>query len=357
MKGKMPGEPRNNEYFLTARPRRLWLWGILTLAVFMHYADQFSILDSTVNAVPLSLTDRQALERILFLLPVVYATAAYGIRGGGAVLFFAAALMMSRATMSPGDLNQSLFQTAGVTLTGLLFILWLASERRRTDNAHVSAQQILLAQERERQRIARDLHDDTVQSLYVMAQGLDRLTSNGHDGLDSEATSQILEVRGRVVETINGLRLLIQDLRPHILNDMGLVPALEWLGDEFARRNGTRVRLELCCQLSDLDHETQILLWRIAQEALNNVGKHAEAGETVIQLRCEGSRLRLAISDDGRGFDVAKVTRESARTGKLGVSSMQERARLLGGVLTVRSWQGKGTTVSVEVPVGNRGRG
>jgi signal transduction histidine kinase len=214
-----------------------------------------------------------------------------------------------------------------------------------------------LAQERERQRIARDLHDDTVQSLYVMAQGLDQLTSNGNHGLDHEAASQVLNVRGRVVETITGLRLLIQDLRPHILNDLGLVPALEWLGDEFTRRTGTPVRLELCCQLADLEHETQLLLWRIAQEALNNVGKHAEASEALILLRCEGSLLRMAISDNGRGFDAAKAVRESPRTGRLGVSSMHERARLLGGALTVRSQQGKGTTISVELPVASLAKG
>ncbi len=351
MKGKLWGGPQVYEHFLTARRRRLWLWGILTLAVFLHYADQVSLLASTVNIVPLSLTDRQALERILFLLPVVYATAAYGIRGGSAVLFFAAAVMVSRATMGPGNLIQSLLQTAGVTLTGVLFVLWLASERRRADNAHVSAQQIPLAQERERQRIARDLHDDTVQSLYVIAQVLDRLASNGHEGLGAEVASQVLEVRGRAVETITGLRLLIQDLRPHILDDMGLVPALEWLADEFAQRNGTKARLELSGQLPDLGHETQLLLWRIAQEALNNVGKHAAANETIILLRCDGSRLRMAIADNGRGFDSAKVVRDSLRTGKMGVLSMQERARLLGGVLNVRSEPGNGATVSVEVPV------
>ncbi|MBI4234041.1 MAG: sensor histidine kinase [Chloroflexi bacterium] len=336
---------------IPARRRGLWLFIMLAVGILLHYGDSLPVLSTAAAHTPLALQNRQSLERVLFLLPVIYASIVFGVRGGLATLAFAAAAMLPRAVLGAGDLIQALLQTAGVSLTGGLFILWVASERRRVEHASALAQRVLVAQEQERQRIARELHDDTTQMLYVMAQRLERLASNCGSKLGPGGSSQVHELRGMAIQAEAGLRRLVQDLRPRILDDLGLVPALGWLAEEFTRLYGLPAHVELDGAPPDLPAEAQLLLWRIAQEALHNVGKHSAASKAVVSLRCTRSRLRMVIRDNGKGLDPARAMREMHRSGKLGLLGMQERARLLRGSLSMHSEPRRGASVVVEVPL------
>ncbi len=218
------------------------------------------------------------------------------------------------------------------------------------ENLNFYLQQVTRAQEHERQRIAQELHDETAQTLVLIAQRLDGLASTANRKHHKDAATELREVRGTVVGALTELRRLAQDLRPRILDDMGLVPALEWLADDLPRQYGIEARVDADGTLPKLSVEAQLLLFRIAQEGLRNVGKHSGATRAAISLRAH-DRLEMTVSDNGHGFKLPKAIGDLAATGKLGLLGMHERARLLGGALHIRSEPGKGTMVVVELPV------
>ena len=236
--------------------------------------------------------------------------------------------------------------------TGFQFIARdITEQAHMQENLNFYLQQVTRAQEHERQRIAQELHDETAQSLMLMAQRLDSLASSANKRHHKDVASQLQEVRGTAIEALMELRRLAQDLRPRILDDMGLVPALEWLADDLAEQDGIEARVEVDGTLPKLSEEGQLLLFRIAQEALRNIGKHSRATEAILSLRAYNDRLEMKVADNGEGFTLPKAVGDLAATGKLGLLGMHERAHLLGGTLDIRSERRRGTTVVVELPV------
>ncbi len=236
--------------------------------------------------------------------------------------------------------------------TGFQFIARdITEQAHMQENLNFYLQQVTRAQEHERQRIAQELHDETAQSLLLMAQRLDSLASSAKKRRNRDVAAELQEVRGITIEALTELRRLAQDLRPRILDDMGLVPALEWLADDLAEQDGIEARVEVDGTLPKLSEEGQLLLFRIAQEALRNIGKHSGASEATLSLRAYGDRLEMRVADNGHGFTLPKAVGDLAATGKLGLLGMHERARLLGGTLDIRSERRRGTTVVVELPV------
>ena len=150
---------------------------------------------------------------------------------------------------------------------------------------------------------------------------------------------------------MQGVRRLSQDLRPAALDNLGLVPALEWLAADVAGYSGIKTKLKVLGTERKLLSEVDLLLFRIAQEALRNVWKHAQATSAEVTLEFAEGKTLVTVSDNGVGFDPPPVVANLPRYGKLGLAGMQERAWLLGGTLTVESEIGKGTTLTVELPV------
>jgi signal transduction histidine kinase len=225
----------------------------------------------------------------------------------------------------------------------------VTEQSRMQENLNYYLRQVTRVQEDERQRIARELHDETAQSLMLMAQRLDGLTATVSRRQHEDLAARLQEVRGTAVEALTELRRLAQDLRPRILDDMGLVPALEWLADDLPSQYGIEARVEADGNLSNLSEEAQLILFRIAQEALRNTGKHSDASKVAISLRAR-DRIEMTVTDNGHGFELPSAFGDLAATGKLGLLGMHERARLLGGTVNIRSEPGKGTTVEVEMP-------
>lgn len=210
--------------------------------------------------------------------------------------------------------------------------------------------QILTAQEDERTRIARELHDETAQEMLVICQQLDRLASDDRLGLSADARVSLSAVRASALKALQELRRLAQDLRPHILDTLGLVAALEWLAEDLHKQCGVRAQVEVTGQQRSLVPEKELLSFRIAQEALRNVRRHSKASSARVRLDFGDSRIRISIEDDGVGFAMPEKLSYLAGNGKLGLVGMQERARLLGGSVNVRSAPGAGTTVVAELP-------
>ena len=210
--------------------------------------------------------------------------------------------------------------------------------------ARDALRRVVGGQELERQRLARELHDETGQALTSILLGLKGV----EDAKDEEALrSAAANLRELVVATLQDVRRLAVELRPKALDDFGLVPALERLVETFGEHTGIEVQLEAQLGAERLSSEVETTLYRIVQEALTNIVKHAEARTVSILLVRRGQRVTALIEDDGRGFDVAE-----ARVEGLGLVGMRERVGLIGGKLRIESSTGSGTTLAVEVPAG-----
>jgi signal transduction histidine kinase len=210
---------------------------------------------------------------------------------------------------------------------------------------------ITLGQEEERRRLARDLHDATVQDLIALNQGVEmvarELTRDAQ-----RATTRLQDLRPQITAIIDGLRRQIHALRPLYLEDLGFVPALEMLVRDMGQRHQLATEFALTGNV-DIQPSlpVQISTFRIAQEALQNVVKHANATQVTLSLNLAETDLTLHIADDGSGFVVPDRPTYLAQEGHFGLLGMKERAQLHGGTLQIESQTGQGTTVSVRFPL------
>jgi signal transduction histidine kinase len=205
-----------------------------------------------------------------------------------------------------------------------------------------AVRRVVEAQELERARLARELHDETGQALTSILLGLKSL----EDRVDSDdGRTAVTELRNLVVSTLQDVRRLAVELRPAALDDFGLVPAIERLRDTVEEQGGLSIDVQSPLGDERLPPETETALYRIVQEALINVLKHAAATRVTVRLSRSGKTVALVVQDDGSGFDPASV-----RDGGLGLVGMRERVALLGGRLTVESSEGGGTLLKAEVP-------
>ncbi len=226
----------------------------------------------------------------------------------------------------------------------------MTEERRMQENMRFYVQQVTKAQEEERKRIARELHDDTAQRLIALSHQLESFASDNKH-LSADDMQLLKNLRQQLKDTLQGVRNFSQDLRPPMLDDLGLLPSLEWLSDDLESQFGIKADLRVLGTERRFIPEAELLFFRIIQEAVSNVRRHAEASRVEITIEYDEGKTRAIIRDNGKGFELPKTLGELSRTGKLGLVGMEERARLLGGSLSLESEPGKGTTVVVEAPV------
>jgi len=226
----------------------------------------------------------------------------------------------------------------------------VTEERNLRDNLRAQIHRTLMAQEEERKRIARELHDDVAQSILLLSRQLDILISGGAHKIPKASVSELEHIQNIANEAYKSLQHYARDLRPSILDQMGLVAALNWLADELSKELGIKATVK-ADTLPSISPETELAMFRIAQEALNNVRKHAQASEINITVKSDSNSVEMTITDNGKGFSTYRLTGDLAREGKLGVLGMEERARLIGGSLQIKSELGKGTTVLAKAPI------
>jgi signal transduction histidine kinase len=222
---------------------------------------------------------------------------------------------------------------------------------QRQENLQTYARQVMQAQEDERLRIARELHDETAQELVHLVRRLERLG----EADQGEAPGQVDELLQLARGTLQSVRRFSRDLRPSVLDDLGLVPAIELAVEATNTRLAGGARLEVSGQARRLESAVELALFRIAQEALHNVEKHAEATSASVRLSFDDGTVRLVVADDGRGWSVPSNVSTLARAGKLGVLGMRERAELVGGRLELASVQGAGSRVTVTIGANHQG--
>lgn len=220
------------------------------------------------------------------------------------------------------------------------------AQRREAQRGEV-LRRVVQAQEAERQRIGRELHDETGQSLTAIGLGLRGVTNTLYQDPE-KAANHLKQLQGLVAHSLTELQRLISDLRPSQLDDLGLTAALRWYAGEVENRTGLKVHFEVKGAQQELPSEAKTALFRVVQEALNNVIKHAYAQNVSIQLDYGVQGVTVIVRDDGRGFDMNR--QRSGNRPSWGLIGMQERATLLGGSVEIQSEIGQGTQVKVAIP-------
>ena len=223
-------------------------------------------------------------------------------------------------------------------------------QRERVIRRQQKALQILHVQEEERKRISRELHDELGQALAAINTHLALVQRECVGDQDAELRTGIADVEKVLVGAIERMHGFARALRSAALDDLGLLPALRSYLKDYAERTGLLVRFERSAKDASLNAEQKTALFRIAQESLANVAKHAQATEVVVTLGFAEDKMQLRIKDNGKGFAV-KQQRTAVERNRLGLLGMQERARLVNGRCLVQSAPGCGTTVMAEIPL------
>ena len=249
-------------------------------------------------------------------------------------------------------------QTIGLTLVGLglaVLTLWRITRLERERQARIEeleaargelrelSSRLVAVQEEERKRISRELHDEVAQNLSAIRVGLERIQRREAGLMQDETETDLTEARRLAEQSLKVTRQLSSELRPSMLDDLGLVPALHWLAKEWTRRLPVKVIVEADEELEEGAVEKRVCIYRIVQEALHNAFHHGEATEVRIRATRESAGTLVSIEDNGTGFDPAKNR-------GMGMLGMMERVEGLGGRIQIESEPGTGTVVMAELP-------
>lgn len=332
------------------RDRRFWMVQALVFAISLVHTGLE--VQGALNHTP-----EYLLPVSTYFIPVLYAALTFGLEGAVPTALWCVLLTSPNIYLFHHGTERIgvAVQLSLLLLMGTLVAIRVDSERRAKLAAQAANRRLaeiqksletyigmaLAAQEEERRRLARELHDETIQDLVVVKTALEEIPQRPNE-------SRLQMIDDALQRCIDGIRRFCRALRPPVLDDLGLVPALEWLLADLRRRSETRTRLEVEGERARLEPEPELAIFRIAQEALHNVERHARARNVVVRLSHQPRRVWLEIRDDGRGFEARDV-----RTGSLGLTGMHERARLIGATLDVSSRAGS-TRVMLDVPVGDR---
>src|SRR6266581_233614 len=225
-----------------------------------------------------------------------------------------------------------------------------AEVRRSRERLEALSQRLLKVQENERRLIARELHDQIGQALTAVKLNLESLRSGARGGRGAKGfpLDESVAIVEQLMEAVRSMSL---ELRPSVLDDLGLAAALRWYGDRQGRRAGLAVRVRTQLPTERLASDLETACFRVAQEAITNVARHAAAKRVAVDVRAEDGTLDLTVRDDGSGFDVVAVRRGTTADGSIGLDGMEERVRLLGGDFRIDSHSGTGTTVWARFPL------
>jgi two-component system sensor histidine kinase DegS len=293
---------------------------------------------------------------VLFLIPIIYAAVFFSWQGA-LVVFLLSLIGVLPITLDIWSVS-SLITNLTLLLLPLFFVsliaFELARQRRERKNfaereadRRVYISKILESQENERLRIAQEIHDDTIQTLLVIANAAQNLTPADRDDM-AEVKEKAEWIRDATLQAIEELRRTSLDLRPSVLDDLGLVPALRWLVTNMSEESGINTRIVVKGNKRKLLPQAEVSIFRVVQEALNNIKRHSDAKKAVVTLEFEEDSLKMTIKDDGKGFRTPRKFSRLAAKGKLGLIGMQQRLDFLNGTVKIRSRPGEGTLLLIK---------
>ncbi len=333
---------------------------VMTVLALLYNADYLGItqwfpsLEDTVSAHSVYIF----VLSFLFLIPLVHASVVFRLQGALATWFVFLMAILPHA-MQDSPTFESLLRVALVVTVALLLGLFVARDynpgltkdgiwERTRSSRRVAFARTLKFQEYERRRVARKLHDDIIQSLLVIANRVSALESGDYGRLTPKSRKQTEEILFMILHAIDDVRRLSRELRPSILDNIGLLPALRWLSESLAHESGIKIDLRVRGREHRLPSEFEIILFRIARDALNNVAQHSHATMATVTLDFSASSFRMTVEDNGQGFSLPDRISDFAAKGKLGLQRMKEQVELLNGSFNISSEPGKGTVITVE---------
>lgn len=295
----------------------------------------------------------------LFFIPFLYAALVFWWRGALIAWSLSMTAILPQIVYilpDPTSLVRNIafsFVPLTVVLLITLELNWREKEKKisaeREKERQIYMSQIFKAQEDERWRIAQELHDDTTQTLLGIANRAQAVVTSDYGETASEGRAHIEWIRDAILQVSEDVRRLSLDLRPSILDNFGLVPALGWLLNRLNQEDSIVTKMLVNGVERKLSSEIEVTIFRIVQEALNNVRRHSKASTVVLTLEFDPKSLIIMVQDNGEGFSLRETTGNLATKGKLGLIGMQQRVKFLGGTFDIHSEPGKGTLLSIKV--------
>ena len=341
---------------LRLRDRRFWVIQILVITISIGH----SLLEAT-RSLGL-LPDLFLLPVSIYFVPVVYAALNFGVEGAVPTALWSALLVVPNLVLwhtgaeRPGVVLQlAILVAVAFVIARRVDFETAAKERAEAANARLERAQRALedyvrlatdAQEEERKRLARELHDDTIQTIVIAKAELDALAVE--KPVSAAVGARLNKVDAMLTTAIDNVRRFSRDLRPSLLDDLGLVHAIDWLVSDLRARTAINAQLHVSGEPRRLSPKEELALFRIVQEALRNVERHAAAKAVEVHLHF-GQDVRATVVDDGRGFDTSEALDEHRSSTSLGLLGMRERAKLAGATLSITSRPLSGTQVTVSL--------
>lgn len=334
---------------------------IISLLTFIYYSHIFiiSLTDSNWKWLwyLVSTEYRYDINCGLFLIPFIYAAFIFGWKGTLTIWLFSIGIMLPRILyLTPNTVSfvTNIFLLIIPLLVVIIVTLlkrWKDTKelalKEREEERQVYIAQIIRAQEDEQKRISREIHDDTTQRLWIMANRAQYLLTSDLRTDKPDTAAELEDFKNTLLHISDDTRRLSVVLRPGILDDLGPVAAIRWLVDQFSNEDSIKAKVFIEGNQRKLVHEISTQLFCIAQEALNNVRRHAEASQVIVKLEFNSESVKMTIQDNGKGFS-SKGINKLSKQGKLGILGIKERVRLLDGILQIKSQLNKGTSISVE---------
>ncbi|NQW16800.1 MAG: HAMP domain-containing protein [Chloroflexi bacterium] len=320
-----------------------------------------SILDGGVGSVRIGMSDQAVISAVSDNSTTLILLVAIAVGGSFVVVYWLshiltrplAQLVIAVQRVAEGDLSQRIRYPATdeVGQLGRSFNTMAQELETQETDRRLLMNKVITSQEEERKRVARELHDDLAQRLTSVLLSLEIAELKMRSG-NLNGDNPFVGARRETEDALEGTRKLIADLRPTVLDDLGLVPAIRSVADGHLSKTGTRVKLSAKGFSEKLAPEVETTAFRIVQEAITNIARHSQARNATIDLKLFDGSLQGEISDDGVGFDSQDINLRAMAFGEgLGLQGMRERASLLGGSLSLSAGKGRGTRVSFSIPV------
>ena len=300
-----------------------------------------------------------ALIGSLFFLPFIYSVITLGLRGTIVIWLLSFLAILPHVLIYSFSIVYIVrnvafaFVPLAVAAAIAMEITWRNKQRQISADRETERQQyvaqILKIQEDERRRVAQELHDGVIQQLLVIANKAQEAINRENDE-NNERGDNIKYVRDSALGLTEDLRRISLDLRPSILDNLGLVPAVRWLIEKVAGESEIKTKLFVEGRVRKLSSETELIIFRIIQEALNNVQRHSNATEAVLRLVYNPRIFKIVIKDNGVGFYLGRASSRITKKTRLGIMGMKQRVQSLDGDFEINSKLGKGTGISINIP-------
>ncbi len=343
------------------RNRHFWIIGAIMLVLILFYnASYFHItgwlswFKDIINAPGIY----AFIFSFLFLVPILYASVVFRIKGALITWLIFLVSVLPRATYESTSFEYLLIVALFSVVALLAGVIMALDYNPPSREGYVSPETTtrwnylarrLRMREYERQYIARKLHDNIIQSLLVIANRARALEVGDYGEVSQDAKKSLGKLQTMVLHVMDDVRRLSRGLRLSVLDNVGLLPVLKWQVERITQENGILVDIKVNGMEYMLPSEHEMAIYQIIKEALNNITQHSRATRAIVTLDFVTPDFQATIEDNGQGFKVAPELNESDYAASSGIGRMWQQAKLVGGTLSIKSENGKGTTVSVTV--------